>query len=164
MSLSEQTHLKFADEFLRTDPCESIISKMLIHKFWCRLQGSDKPQKNSTLSLWCKYSYCIFCFSRYSTDLCFSVDIPWFNMSCSTISSLLRASLWWVLLLTGRLRATGIICKSLTHLQSAMLKIVWIAILCIRGVVSPDFVKSSGSKRSTLRAISAGDTLAKWTI
>jgi len=31
--------------------------------------------------------------------------------------------------------------------------------LCILGEVSPDFVSSSGSKRSTLLAISAEDTL-----
>jgi hypothetical protein len=51
------------------------------------------------------------------------------------------------------------ICNSRTHLQSAMLRIVCTAILCILGEVSPDFVRSSGSKRSTLLAISAEDTL-----
>lgn len=50
-------------------------------------------------------------------------------------------------------------CNSRTHLQSAILRIVCTAMLCILGVVSPDFVKSSGSKRSTLLATSVEDTL-----
>jgi len=49
----------------------------------------------------------------------------------------------------------------LTSRQSAILRIVWTAMLCILGVGSPDLDRSSGSRRSTLRATSAGVTLSK---
>jgi hypothetical protein len=45
--------------------------------------------------------------------LCLSVEMPWLRTSCSTISSRLRASLGWVLLVNGRLRCTGIMWRSL---------------------------------------------------
>lgn len=93
--------------------------------------------------------------------LCLSVDIPWLRINCSTISNLLSANLWWVLLLTGLVKCTGIICNSRTHLQSAILSIVCTAMLWILGVVSPDLVNNSGSNLSTLLAISVEDTL-RW--
>lgn len=40
-----------------------------------------------------------------------------------------------------------------------MLRMVWTAMLWIRGVESPDLSSSSGSSRSTERATSADDTL-----
>jgi hypothetical protein len=49
----------------------------------------------------------------------------------------------------------------LTSRQSAILRIVWTAMLCILGVGSPDLDRSSGSRRSTLRATSAAVTLSK---
>lgn len=95
------------------------------------------------------------------SHLCLSVDIPWLRINCSTISNLLNANLWWVLLLTGLVKCTGIMCNSRTHLQSAILSIVWTAMLWILGVVSPDLVNNSGSNLSTLLAISVEDTL-RW--
>lgn len=47
----------------------------------------------------------------------------------------------------------------LTSLQSARLRIVCTAMLCMRGVVSPDFSSNSGSNLSKLRDTSADDTL-----
>lgn len=50
-------------------------------------------------------------------------------------------------------------CSYLTVLQSAIVRIVCTAMWCIRALVSPDFVRSSGKILSTLRDTSAGETL-----